>query len=1003
MFYGQKTAIEKCFQKYSIILICILSAALQAQDDLYFESISNTGLFTPVTRALTADSLGYLYVGTNDGFYRYDGYAFSKYPSAAAGNLACPIHNVRALCFDGNNLWLGGTEGLAKMQIATNEFQIMDLGLPDKNAARITVRCIQKISKNLLCAGSYEGVALIDIRSDAITFIPMPDMGSSTEFSYISSMDTDAQGNVWLGTQRNGLFILFPEKKMILPAAEVFKELSNFSGTVIHEVLNYTPNEMLISTEDGLWRVNTLSGKWQSFFEKPTDFATINPDVRSIVKMQGSNNLLITTHGDGLFYYRANEKYLQHYTYNDRWTNSLNENFLNDIIYGGNGIYWIATENAGIVKMDTWFARYKFVLLPDLLNDNFVLSVNDLHKTDQNYWLATSSGLFQYAGNFKYLSSAALYDRPYLQNINQLNRDILTFQVWNEGVGTYNMRTGRFGFLQMPSPNPEGNTAVFDWLSFVDDNANYYLTDFDGNYFRCNYITGSVDTLFTPDDVNLSLPIVIPHTTEKLWIISASGLYQYNSVNKNLKHIVADAKGNRIPPVSFQEDIIVDEGGMVYIASDEGFFAYSSIANNLKHYTIADGLPSNNCFSLFEDPEGNIHIMFSDGMAKFNKQTEKFTYTPLPKLVASSPTPFYSNDNYFYLGADNCFIQVHRDSITAYSGKSFMRVLTVTAGNKTFPVNDFSEPIVLQYKDFPIVITYEIIDYADAGRNRVQYMMTGWDAEIIDDKNRSLKAIYSKLTAGEYEFVLVSGSKTGSQLAEIRIPILVKPPYWQTWWFIGSAIILLLAIPYGIYRYRLNALLRIQDLRNKIALDLHDEVGSSLSSIRMLSEMAVMQKNNTDILAKISANASEIVEKMNDIIWMINPKYDQTSDIIKKLDRYLQQVCSAKNITYRFTCQGIDQVSFSMQQRKNIFLIMKEGINNAAKYSGTEKLEVALQKVNDKVIITIQDFGVGFDMHEIQPGNGLDSMRLRAHELKGVLQITTQQNEGTLLQITFQA
>src|SRR5581483_11200090 len=108
---------------FSVIIFFVVCIKITAQNNFHFESINAPGLLTTITRAVVTDSFGYVYVGTNDGFYRFDGYEFEKYPVTGPDSLSCPIHNIRCLHYDGNNIWIGGVEGLAKLNIATGKFK----------------------------------------------------------------------------------------------------------------------------------------------------------------------------------------------------------------------------------------------------------------------------------------------------------------------------------------------------------------------------------------------------------------------------------------------------------------------------------------------------------------------------------------------------------------------------------------------------------------------------------------------------------------------------------------------------------------------------------------------------------------------------------------------------------------------------------------------------------------------------------------------------------------
>jgi signal transduction histidine kinase len=217
------------------------------------------------------------------------------------------------------------------------------------------------------------------------------------------------------------------------------------------------------------------------------------------------------------------------------------------------------------------------------------------------------------------------------------------------------------------------------------------------------------------------------------------------------------------------------------------------------------------------------------------------------------------------------------------------------------------------------------------------------------------------------------------------------------------ALLILLGAWMLINKNRFKQRLRELELRNKIAADLHDEVGSSLSSIHMLSHMASQSTNeitNKGILEKMSANAKETMDKMSDIVWMIKPNEAESVSLKHRMERFAYEICSSKNIEVTIQLEDLGATNLSMDQKKNIYLIFKEALNNAVKYSNSSRVEVSLSKVDERLTLTIKDFGLGFDNTIVGNGNGLKNMKVRADELKAALALTSVVGEGTTLKLS---
>jgi len=203
------------------------------------------------------------------------------------------------------------------------------------------------------------------------------------------------------------------------------------------------------------------------------------------------------------------------------------------------------------------------------------------------------------------------------------------------------------------------------------------------------------------------------------------------------------------------------------------------------------------------------------------------------------------------------------------------------------------------------------------------------------------------------------------------------------------------------YKTREEALLQV-------SRDLHDDIGSSLSGINMLSQLAqeeIIQHNNssaTEILQKITGYTTEVIDKVSDMAWLLKPNQESLSMLIKKLKTYNVASASSKNIVLHFENNKCAiEKELTIPQRKAIYLVSKEAINNAIKYSLCKNIFHSLQNVDNKIKLQIKDDGNGFSLSEINSGNGLANMKVRAEEIKADFDIISEQGKGTTIMLAF--
>ncbi|HAE12993.1 MAG: tetratricopeptide repeat protein [Chitinophagales bacterium] len=210
----------------------------------------------------------------------------------------------------------------------------------------------------------------------------------------------------------------------------------------------------------------------------------------------------------------------------------------------------------------------------------------------------------------------------------------------------------------------------------------------------------------------------------------------------------------------------------------------------------------------------------------------------------------------------------------------------------------------------------------------------------------------------------------------------------------GLIILVIIVLLLTINRRRIKQELHELSLRNSIALDLHDDVGGSLSSIRMLADIAAAHQTPADLLQRISVNAAETIERMSDIIWMINPRYDDLESLVHRLERFMTDLKGADMRTSIEVAKGLS-ANMRMQERKELLLIVKEAIHNAIKYAGGGSLHVVFSARGKDLVVEVTDTGIGFDLQQTERGHGLDSMQARAKGIGAGLQVISSPGAGT--------
>ncbi len=311
-----------------------------------------------------------------------------------------------------------------------------------------------------------------------------------------------------------------------------------------------------------------------------------------------------------------------------------------------------------------------------------------------------------------------------------------------------------------------------------------------------------------------------------------------------------------------------------------------------------------------------------------------------------------------------------------------------------------NKTITLDYRKSHVLIAFE--DPASEEQVNYEIQLQGFDKKWQKIGIQSY-ANYINLFGGKYEFK-VRNTKYPSKVASVKFEI--EAAFWQQSWFVPSIITYLLLIAGLIFYFfntaRLKEQIRLQNIRNDISADLHDDVGSMLSNISFLTDIARsrLQSKPQDLpmlLDKISTDSKEMIYTMRGMIWSISPNNDLAMDFFEKVHNYLKETLSPYEISMKFNLLIPDKQKLNVEIQRNLFLIFKESTNNVLKYAKAKKLSVTIKKQSDWLMIQIKDDGIGFELGPDSEGNGLRNMKNRIEHLGGNIEIES--NAGVRLRM----
>jgi signal transduction histidine kinase len=297
-------------------------------------------------------------------------------------------------------------------------------------------------------------------------------------------------------------------------------------------------------------------------------------------------------------------------------------------------------------------------------------------------------------------------------------------------------------------------------------------------------------------------------------------------------------------------------------------------------------------------------------------------------------------------------------------------------------------------------VQYTGLSFTAPEKVRFKYKLEPFEENWVEAGTRRF-APYSYVPPGRYRFRVLAANNDGVWNERgATLALRLVPQFWQTAWFrwvVAAAVILLFG---AVYEIRLAAERRVTRLRLRIARDLHDEVGSNLGSIALLSEVMprTADRRASEEVSEIRRIAVQTIESLRDIVWLLDPAGDSAGELVTRMHESARNLLAG--IPFDFQASGESNAPrLPLELRRNLFPAFKEILHNIARHAHASRVEISVSFAPNRFELLVSDNGVGFDESGVRGGNGLKNLRRRATELHGTIEIHSRSGEGTRVRL----
>jgi Y_Y_Y domain/Histidine kinase-, DNA gyrase B-, and HSP90-like ATPase/Histidine kinase len=984
-----------------------LQAKAQQTETIHLRKYTQEqGLSSYNVRKVVQDNKGFLWIATQAGLDRFDGNNFITYKKSNPLKHGLAGIDIREVIEDSANnlLWvLPGENGVNVINTITGNV-VKTIAVHQQSPDDWNLSMV--MHRNSLYIGTSIGIKVYNIAKDRFEEnLPLPQMAEKKPDAFeVRSIGVDKYNNLWTCFSGFGIVIYTADKKIIaqIPVNSLFDKLKG-SSVWFNKLIFTANNDALLATSEGLKKISFTS-KYEFQIEKQPCKAI--PAINAAIV----ENVFESTSGE--FYIAA----LKHFY---RFDKSLST-------------YTLMQEPDGNGSQSEW--------LSDVLNI--------YEDKNRNIWLGCKQGLAfisNHSTAFKpyYYDPVSTEKIEHVMGVCKLSNNKI-FAGLRNGLAMVDEKSGSISIIDkthmfyhiFEDSYRRINVSREDGMFIYQNNtlvpiSNIYpeFKAFSKTFINSHFFKGdSLLVLGTENNTGILVWNYIAHRLEKIDENSsktklASGIvnkvYQDNNKNiwvlsDNAITIISDNWTNhkiiklydstRKQPTGLFFDIC-EAGGDYWVASyGTGIIQIGTDLKTKTIYSTNNGLSDDGVYQLYRS-KNIILITTNYGLSVFNAQSKKFQN-------------YYKNDglhsNYFeeeagmmkdgilYSGGVNGFTVINPELFYGNSIQPQLyidRVVTKNAKEQIDTSNLFLQSFTIANNVLQTSVYFSALNYKNPSRTAFVYKLQEISKEWINLGTTNFVTLIG-LSPGTYHLQVKAVNEDGVESESKELILIFFPKWYQTWWFYLLIALTTATILYAFYRYRITQIKKQHEIRKNIATDLHDDLGSTLNSVKVFTNLAISGVKQEESLQQVKDNLTEATISLRDMIWVLDDSLDTVDELITRLKQFAIPVAGASNIEASIKADSnVNSRQLIKEEKRNLFLICKEAINNSIKYSGASQINVTITASGKKIQIIVADNGKGFNVDEVKKGYGLKNMQYRAGQIKYKVALVSSPGNGTQVTI----
>lgn len=1003
------------FPKLLFLLFCLPAVAFSQKKThkLFFKRVDlKDGLSSYNIKKIIQDKYNFTWIATQDGLNRFDGNTIEIYNKNSKdakrrilGNDITDIIEDTAR----NLIWTSSSYGgINGINISTKNVE-QSINTAD-NSGKFKSQWIRTMANCLgnIWIGSNDGVDVYNPTTKSFFKSPQIPFNRTNQVKNfnVDLFYVDQYYRVWVFFSNLGLVIYSGKNHEIICKYDIkdfqlpyVKDYKLFNG-----LIKLSDTELLLGTHNGFTNL-TYTNKADIRISKMGNLNSIfkKDNISAIAKDKQNNVWFSTT--DKLFKCNKITGIVEEISPIENVNEKINLNSIFTIFFDKNNYVWLGTVKELLYSKNTPIVFYPYYQSQDFrirIDHPFFI----YPKTDSLMYVCASDGLYSIddkKSKFEKLDSQKSYfffyefqnhffvtnEKGFFIYLEKEKKLILPWLIYKELSILKDELINSIvpiGDSALLLGSETGN-GVYLWLYKSHNIKNYNSStniEFEGNDI--------VNAIYKDDEANI-------------WILGDNQLEIYDPVKGNFRKVVwKDQEGK---PMSILFDI--NETKDFYWIAAYGTGILQVDKKELKIIKILgsdDGLQNAGVYKIIKANDSTLYISSNNGIYLLNVKTLKcksyFESDGLNSNAFEGWCGFKKNE-FIYMGGDKGFTVINTNEnqqINLNAPQIFISHIRIEADSRIIDTSNlYLKNITISDNYSQLTIYFSGINYSNPERTTFSYKIGELQNHWIELNKQNFVTLIG-LSPGTYHLQVKAANEDGiwSEPKELILEFL--PKWYQTWWFYFLIAFTVAAVLYALYRYRISQIKKQHAIRKNIATDLHDDLGSTLNSVKVFTNLAISGVKQEESLKQVKDNLTEATMSLRDMIWVLDDSLDTVEELVNRLRQFVLPIAEASNIAVQITADNdVNSRQLTKEEKRNLFLVCKEVINNSIKYSGAATITLFIKPAGKKIEIVIADNGKGFDEATVKKGYGLKNMQYRAGQIKYKVQLSSSPGNGTVVRI----